>query len=398
MPPRRSRNASWKTGDGNFPVNAPETTGRALYPGPKPKSTARLGVVQFFGEVVIRVLPPPGRTGKIMRISLLQPRGNNRETQHRRQPALAFGGIITHVFSLNSLPKSALPALAWAAFSWGQSPGIQVRFLSNPAPDSVAKYTVYRSNAAGTQGTSLGEVSPAASDTLSFNDTTAKKGIAYWYSLTGTTRGGLESEYSSQTAVAFPVLSLPDSLPLKTGTGYGYVNLTDSTHPLRWIAPLDVEVFEPGNRVKAAFEENEAGIFLYSPDGSFSGTVRLRISYFGQFAAEDTFRVNLPQAPMGLLPRPGKPSGRGLQLLGIPNAAGSGEMTLQIFNPPAEGTLLLTSVTGQGRVLRISGNANPWVWRGTVRNLGLSHAVPVFGVVRDGQGKILSRAERLRLR
>jgi hypothetical protein len=73
-------------------------------------------------------------------------------------------------------------------------------------------------------------------------------------------------------------------------------------------------------------------------------------------------------------------------------------MTLQIFNPPAEGTLLLTSVTGQGRVLRISGNANPWVWRGTVRTLGLSHAVPVFGVVRDGQGKILSRAERLRLR
>lgn len=73
--------------------------------------------------------------------------------------------------------------------------------LAWSASATAAKYTVYRSAASGTRGSSLGDVT-----VTSFSDTTVVPGGTYWYGVTASNAAG-ESPLSAQVQAS--ILAAP---------------------------------------------------------------------------------------------------------------------------------------------------------------------------------------------
>lgn len=164
--------------------------------------------------------------------------------------------------------------------------GFLVRFLSNPEP--VTKYSIYRSTNLGSPGTKVGEMAPSAIDTLEFGDLQIVKGTAYFYSVTSTNTNGVESEFSSQSAVAYPSLNLPDTIRSLPSLGSAEFVLDAKSDPLANFAPLDVQL-EGASALNVAYVANTHTLVFTSKLGQLLKTkVKVRALYYGEFQDLDS--------------------------------------------------------------------------------------------------------------
>jgi hypothetical protein len=178
-----------------------------------------------------------------------------------------------------------LPLLFFASVG-AQTQGFLVRFLANL--DATTKYSVYRSNTPGSVGLKIGEVIPTGKDTLEFGDLNVVKGTAYFYSVTGTFASGLESDFSSQSAVAYPSISLPDTIRSLPGIAAATFVLDAKMDPLANIAPLDAQI-EGTSPFNVQFVPGTHSLVVTSKLGLVqAGKVKIRTSYYGQFQDLDS--------------------------------------------------------------------------------------------------------------
>ncbi|MEO6095539.1 MAG: hypothetical protein ABIW76_07635 [Fibrobacteria bacterium] len=169
--------------------------------------------------------------------------------------------------------------------------GFLVRFLPNPEP--ATKYTIYRTTAPGMPRVKIGEIPAVGKDTLEFEDLGVERGVPYFYSMTSTFAAtGLESEFSGQSAVAYPKLNLPDTLRSLPGIGSVQFIVEAKNDPLAGIAPIQV-VVDGTTPFNYQFSAATKTMVITPKVGQLmtSAKIIIRAGYYGQFQDIDTVLV-----------------------------------------------------------------------------------------------------------
>jgi hypothetical protein len=228
-----------------------------------------------------------------------------------------------------SIMKSLAFALLCLSLRPASAIGIRVRFLASPAEDSVVRYDVWRCDSSGAPAKVGSLPAAAAADTLSFPDSTARRGVAYTYCLRAVNAAGVESDPSDSARVALPRLAFPDSaLP---AAGETRIALSPAAHPLRGHASLAFTLAD-SSRLRIVHDTAAGAVVFLSPLGlADTVTAIVRASYHGKFSDLDTLRVIVaarglsavagPRAAAAF-PTPSwtRPSGSGAVLLAVPAA------------------------------------------------------------------------------
>jgi hypothetical protein len=220
--------------------------------------------------------------------------------------------LSSHLFKVPlSAPKAPLPSALLSALlglflGLGNTPadanGIHVRFLANPAEDSIVKYRILRAEAPGQAPLLIGEIAAALSaDTLGFPDTTAAKGKPYSYSIRAVNAEGGESDPSGATLVAYPALALPDTLLPDNVSGLTRFVISAASDPLRGMEPLTL-VLQDSTRFTLAFDPATHTATFRTRSGRLeSGWARVSAQYYGKFSDQDSvLLVAGVQAPVSL--------------------------------------------------------------------------------------------------
>jgi len=93
--------------------------------------------------------------------------------------------------------------------------------VSWTAVSAATGYTIYRSTASGTQGTSIG-----TSTAASYTDATPTPGVTYWYSVVATNTGGASAASAQASGYASSTTTGNASLTASSNTSTATVNLT----------------------------------------------------------------------------------------------------------------------------------------------------------------------------
>jgi hypothetical protein len=244
--------------------------------------------------------------------------------------------------------------------------GINVRFLPNPAPDSVAEYRILRTEIPGGAPILVGSV-PArpARDTLSFPDTGAVKGSAYAYRIVAVDAGGDASDPSDSSEIAEPSLDLPDTLRPPANLGQSpdgiRITLAAGADPLAGSAPLRLFLEDSAD---FSLRYDPAGrVATFAPRGSVrSGRIVVRAEYYGKFSDRDTLRLDFG-APASVAVA--SASGRGD--FGIPArwSPRSGGLRIRAGSPEAVAIFTLRDARGAGVAeARSARGAAEFIWDG----------------------------------
>lgn len=282
---------------------------------------------------------------------------------------------------------SRILALCSALLCQVAAKGITVRFLASPAEDSIVRYGVYRSGSAQGPATAIGQVSASPLlDTLSFSDTSARKGESYFYSIRAVNLAGIESDPSEATQIAFPVLSLPDTLKPDAASRTTSISLPESTDPLRGYAPLSVAL-KDSSRFTMAFDLATRTLSFRSRTGKAdTGAVIARADYYGKFEDRDTLLVivaatqasSLRQAPVESKVDVSFPASHSLR---------SGFMT--ILNLPGPGRLEIMTALGSRMYSRSILSPKPaLLWDGADNEGRPLRPGRYLLVIRDAAGSI----------
>lgn len=222
--------------------------------------------------------------------------------------------------------------------------GITVRFLANPAEDSIVRYMVYRSASAQGTAAAIGQVSASPlRDTLSYSDTSAGKGESYFYSIRAVNAAGLESDPSEATQIAFPVLSLPDTLRPDAVSRSTSVALSDATDPLRGSVPMTFAL-KDSSRFTMSFDLATRTLSFRSRSGKAdTGVVIARAQYFGKFEDRDTLLVMVAASQGTSVPqaREERPAG-----ISIPAQYSPRSGPMAILNLPGPGRIEILTALG----------------------------------------------------
>lgn len=211
--------------------------------------------------------------------------------------------------------------------------GFLVRFLPNPEP--ATKYTIYRTTAPGLPRVKIGEMPAVGKDTLEFEDLGVDRGVPYFYSMTSTFAStGLESEFSSQSAVAYPLLNLPDTLRSLPGIGSVQFTVDAKNDPLAGITPIQIGVdgTTPFNYQYTASTKT----MLITPKTAgtlTSAKIIVRAGYYGQFQDVDTVVVLVSGSV-------------GIQTGAFSNST----LANPIASPLENGSVLFTNLPGNGEL------------------------------------------------
>lgn len=228
---------------------------------------------------------------------------------------------------IKSLSFSCLGLGLWIQAA--SAAGIRVRFLASPAEDSVVRYDVWRCDSTGAAARIGSLPANPAADTLSFPDSTARKGIAYLYCLRAVNAEGLESDPSDSTRVALPRLDLPESA--HPSGGQTRIPLAPAAHPLAGHAPLAFSLAD-SSRLRMVHDTVSGSLQFFSPLGLADTVLAVvHASYHGKFSDLDTVRVIVSaQGPAAILrprtsaaslaPALTRKSGTGALLLAVPHA------------------------------------------------------------------------------
>lgn len=213
----------------------------------------------------------------------------------------------------------------------GSAAGIRVRFLASPPEDSVIRYDVWRCDSSGSPAKVGALPADPAADTLSFPDSTARKGVAYLYCLRAVNAAGLESDPSDSSRVAQPRLAFPDTA--RPSAGRTSLALAPGAHPLKGHAPLVLSL-EDSTRLRLVHDTVSGSVHFLSPSGTADTvTAVVRASYHGKFSDLDTLvvlvegmgtasalRPRAAASPLG--PALSRTSGNGALLLAVPARGG----------------------------------------------------------------------------
>jgi|GEM_PF-6489094 len=232
---------------------------------------------------------------------------------------------------------SRISILCSALICHGAAKGITVRFLASPPEDSIAQYTVYRSGSAQGPVSLIGQVSASPhKDTLSFSDTSVNKGTSYFYSIRAVNREGIESDPSEATQIAFPVLSLPDTLRPDAASRATSIALSEAIDPLRGSVPLSVAL-KDSSRFTMAFDLATRTLSFRSRSGrADTGAVIARAEYFGKFGDKDTLLVIVAASQTSSL----RPAGEDR----------AAEIAFPAFHSPRSGPMAIRNLPGPGRL------------------------------------------------
>jgi hypothetical protein len=186
-----------------------------------------------------------------------------------------------------------LPGLLGLALSLGAAPaeakGIHVRFLANPAADSIVRYQILRAEAPGLASQPIGEL-PALpmADTLGFPDSSAAKGKPYAYSIKAINAEGGISDPSTATVIGFPALSLPDTLRPDKASGLTRFVVPAASDPLRGSERLTLTLLD-STRFTLAFDSATHTATFRTRSGLVdSGWARITAQYYGKFSDQDS--------------------------------------------------------------------------------------------------------------
>ena len=200
--------------------------------------------------------------------------------------------------SQTAASKAPLPAVLFSALlglflGLGNTPadanGIHVRFLANPAQDSIVKYRILRAEAPGQASQSIGEIAaPLLADTLGFPDVTAVKGKPYTYTIKAINAEGGESDPSGATVVAFPALTLPDTLRPDNASGLTRFVIPAASDPLRGTERLSLTL-QDSTRFTLTFDSATHTATFRTRSGRLdSGWARVSAQYYGKFSDQDS--------------------------------------------------------------------------------------------------------------
>jgi hypothetical protein len=191
------------------------------------------------------------------------------------------------------LSRALLSVMPGLVLGLGNTPadakGIHVRFLANPAEDSIVKYQILRAEAPGLAATPIGEMSalPLA-DTLGFPDSSAAKGKPYSYSIKAINAGGGMSDPSLATVVGYPALALPDTLRPDKATGLTRFVIPAVSDPLRGMERLILSL-QDSTRFTLAFDSATHTATFRTRSGRVdSGWARVSAEYLGKFSDQDS--------------------------------------------------------------------------------------------------------------
>jgi hypothetical protein len=239
--------------------------------------------------------------------------------------------LYSHLFKvLFGASKAPLPTVLCSALlglflGLGNTPadanGIHVRFLANPAEDSIVKYRILRADAPGQASQSIGEIAaPLLADTLGFPDTTAAKGKPYSYSIKAIDAQGGESDPSGATVVAYPALALPDTLRPDNASGLTRFVIPAASDPLRGTEPLTLTL-QDSTRFTLAFDSATHTATFRTRSGRLdSGWARVSAQYYGKFSDQDSVLLVAGVQPTVSLGSPMlKGSAAGARESGIPS-------------------------------------------------------------------------------
>lgn len=191
------------------------------------------------------------------------------------------------------LPHAFSALLFGLVLGLGNTPadakGIHVRFLANPADDSIVRYQVLRAEAPGLAPAPIGEIaSLPLADTLGFPDSSAAKGKPYAYSIKAINAQGGVSDPSGATVVAYPALALPDTLRPDKATGLTRFVIPAASDPLRGMERL-VLTLQDSTRFTLLFDSaTHTATFRTRSGGLDSGWARVSAEYFGKFSDQDS--------------------------------------------------------------------------------------------------------------
>lgn len=246
---------------------------------------------------------------------------------------------------------SRMRFLAWAVLpacfaSVAPAKGIAVRFLANPDEDSVVRYEVYRAGSPGGASQSLGEMAAVpGADTLSFPDLTAEKGMRYSYTILGVNVDGVVSDHSEATQVAYPVLSLPDTLRPGKGALYATFVLAAASHPLEGSEPLSLALLD-SSRFSIGYDPaTRLAVFRSRTGSADSGWAVVRAEYFGKFQDRDSLYIVTASASLSSFPA------------AAPEVRSAAPFPDR-YSPNSQGPLSLRDLPGPGRleILTLSGS------------------------------------------
>lgn len=275
------------------------------------------------------------------------------------------------------------------------SEGILVRFLAGAPEDSLARYDVYRASgpggaegpgglgSPGGEAVLIGSVAAGSTDTLSFPDSMAARGMAFRYTIRAVDRMGMESDPSDTTWAGFPRLGLPDTL--RASGGVARFVLPAEAHPLRGYAPLALSLAD-SSRVRLAFDAAAGSLELRTAGGR-PDTVRIVIQgdYFGKFADTDTAVFLMAAASQTAIPSAPPVSGAGhIALAKLPAGAGwlleglPGRVRVELVSPAGRGIAAHTAVDARFRLEASACGGN-------------SGSSPCLLLVRDRSGSLLGR-------
>jgi hypothetical protein len=192
-----------------------------------------------------------------------------------------------------TLPAAFLSVWLGLILALGNTPadakGIHVRFLPNPAEDSIIRYQVLRAEGPGLASAPVGEIAalPLA-DTLGFPDSSAAKGKPYAYSIKAINAQGGVSDPSGATVVGYPALALPDTLRPDKATGQTRFVIPAASDPLRGLERM-VLTLQDSTRFTLAFDSaTHTAIFRTRSGRADSGWAKVSAQYFGKFADQDS--------------------------------------------------------------------------------------------------------------
>lgn len=186
-----------------------------------------------------------------------------------------------------------LPGLLGLALGLGaglaEAKGIQVRFLANPAEDSIVRYQILRAEAPGQPSQPIGELSALPMvDTLGFPDSSAAKGKPYTYSIKAINAEGGISDPSTATMVGFPSLALPDTLRPDNASGLTRFVVSAASDPLRGFERLTLTLLD-STRFTLAFDSATHTATFRTRSGRVdSGWARISAEYYGKFSDQDS--------------------------------------------------------------------------------------------------------------
>lgn len=251
--------------------------------------------------------------------------------------------------------------------------GITVRFLPNPAEDSVVEYRILRA-APGLPPAQVGRIAAAPGrDTFSFADTSALKGLAYRYSIIGMNAAGGASDPSESTQVALPSLSLPDTLRAQ---GQGALwTLALAADPLSGEAPLALSL-EDSSLFLLRYDAWTHQLDLSPRADARQGWIVVRATYYGKFADRDsiwlTFEGTAIRAHDGggtgrawRLPAAWSPRAGSLRLRAASAPADPKDGPTQARGTRAAGTWTLLTPKGESVAsLALPGDGSEILWDG----------------------------------